>query len=673
MLHTYCRLCEGSCGLTAQLDPSGTLQSLHGDPSDPISGGFCCDVATTSLQAIRHPQRITQPLRRVDGKLVATDWQTAIQEIGAQLRAIRSQTGPGSIGLYLGDEVDRSSRDMMRSVAFGVGMGTSGIFSELCMANGPQLRMTELSIGHPSPLLADLSRAHFLLLLGADMDHVGWGPGMAGAGFKRAIQHSRKTKGTRVVSADPRRTALAQSMDQHLAIRPGSEPFLLLGVLSAILHGDWDDRQFVHDYTRGRDQLSAAVGDWSVARCAEQCGIDTSILSGVALKFSRAAMGVIHPTAQSFRNAHSAVGAWAWTTIHALTANLLRPGGLYDHRALIDVHPVLRNVPTDKAPRSRVSGMPMLHLQTPATLLTEEILTPGEGQVRALLNIAGAPLNRLPGREKTRAALGQLDLLVHMGRVMDDTAKMADWVLPLVHPWEREDTTIHNAARLPVTGVLYTPSITAAPPEARTADEILRALFSVVRPGLRGSVWGNHVGMLSQVFARMEGERWEQRILEWVGDIEPQQLQQSPGRHITTASDRATWRITTPDERIDLLPEAMVAALARLQPFANDSKHPLFLRTGAPIDRAPDAHHRGDVEPFAYVHPATGVTDGQEIQVETLHGRISVVARHDETLRTDTVDLSAVRVPAALDLLSPDRIDPITGAPEMDGVRCRIC
>ena len=297
MLNTYCRLCPGSCGLLAHTDASGSLQSLQGDAADPVSGGFCCDVATTSVEALRHPNRLTRPMRRVNGALVATDWAAAIREISAQLRTIRSQTGVRSVAMYLGDEVERSSRDMVRALSFGVGMGTPGIFSELCLGQGPPLRLTEWSIGHPTPLLSDLGRAHFLLLLGADMDQVGWGPGQAGAAFEAAIQHSRKTKGTRVVSADPRRTRLAQSMDQFLAIRPGSEPFLMLGIVSAILHGGWADQQFVRDYTQGYPSLAAALTDWPVARCAEQCGIETSVLSGVALKFSRAAMGVIHPSA----------------------------------------------------------------------------------------------------------------------------------------------------------------------------------------------------------------------------------------------------------------------------------------------------------------------------------------------------------------------------------------
>ncbi|MEL6349783.1 MAG: molybdopterin-dependent oxidoreductase, partial [Myxococcota bacterium] len=371
MLNTYCRLCEGACGLQAEIDSSGQLAGLQGDPSDPISGGFICETAHRSLSAMRHPDRIRQPMRRVDGVLTPVDWETAIQEIGAQLRAIRGQTGPGSLGMYLGDSLFWSSQDWVRSLAFGVGLGTAAVFSELCLGAGPAARITEMAIGYPTYLLPDVGRAHAILLLGGDQRAVGWGPLIAGAAHERAIQHSRKTKGTRVVVADPRRTPLADDMDQHLAVRPGTEPFLLLGMLSAIVQGGWHDHQFVDDYTHHFERLKEAVASWPVDRCAEICGVEKSILSGVALKFSRAAMGTILPGRSAFLNANASLGAWAWMALHGVTANLLRPGGLYEHRGLVDLQPLLSTIPTDAAPRTRVGGVPLLLMQAPATLLAD--------------------------------------------------------------------------------------------------------------------------------------------------------------------------------------------------------------------------------------------------------------------------------------------------------------
>ena len=673
MLHTYCRLCEGACGLLAEVAADGHLAALHPDPADPVSGGFFCDTARRSVAALRHPERITQPMRRVDGRLQPTDWETAIREIGAQLRAIRGQTGPGSVGLYLGEGVERSSRDWVRALAFGVGMGTPAIFSELCLGAGPRIRAAELMLGTPTVLLPDITRAHSVLLLGGDQRRAGWGPGQYGTAFEAGLAHSRKTKGTRVVVADPRLTDLAADMDQHLAIRPGTEPFLLLGLLSATIQGGWIDRQYVDDYTTGIDDLTAALGPWSLERCADLCGVDRSTLSGVALKFSRAAMGSIHAGPSAFLSAGSGAAAWAWLALHTVTANTLRPGGVYEHRALLDAQPLLTSLPTAAAPRLR-GGAPLLLLQAPASLLADEILTPGEGQLRALINLAGDPMGRLPARARTHRALSSLDLLVHVGTVLDDNAAQADWVLPLVHPWEREDTTLHSAALLPVTGVLHTPPVSAAPPEARDAAEILRALFSVVRPGLRGSPWGRHLGLAAHYLVRADLDAWEARVLSWAAEVEADDLKAPPGRIVRGASDRATWRLTTSDGRLHLLPEAVRETFARLSAPAADAAHPLWLWTSRPVDRAPDTLHRAaPPESCAYVHPDSGVADGALVVVETRHGAVQVIARHDAALRPDTVDLSAARVPEALDLLDPAQVDSLTRAPAHVDPRISNC
>ncbi|MEL6348270.1 MAG: molybdopterin-dependent oxidoreductase, partial [Myxococcota bacterium] len=322
---------------------------------------------------------------------------------------------------------------------------------------------------------------------------------------------------------------------------------------------------------------------------------------------------------------------------------------------------------------SRRSGFPPMLMQAPATLLADEILTPGEGQVRALINIGGNPLRRLPAPGRVKDALASLELLVHIGRVQDDGAALADWLLPATHPWERDDKTLHNAMQLPLTGVLGTPSVSTAPPEARTPAEILRALFTAVRPGLRGSVWGRHLGLFAQYLARADLAGWEARILEWAGDVSPEQLGSPPYRVIQGASDRATWRPSTPDERLDLLPNGIQAILQRIEPPVADAARPLFLRTSSRVDRAPDDLHRSaPLDACAFVHPDTGVKDGQPVSLETVYGAVQLIARHDERLRPDTVDASAARVPAILGLLNPDRLDPLTATPEMDGLNCAL-
>ena len=199
--NTYCRLCDAACGLLVDVN-DGRISKLKGDPNDPVSLGFICDVATRSPASLHHDARITTPMRRVDGRLTPATWAEAIEDIGKKLRDTRTRGGARSVGVYLGPSLERSSRAMVRSLAFGVGMGTTNLFSEQCLRGGPRTIMTEIMLGHSAALQVDVGRAHYVLILGGDQRETSWGPLMLGMAHERWVQHSRKTKGTKVVIAD---------------------------------------------------------------------------------------------------------------------------------------------------------------------------------------------------------------------------------------------------------------------------------------------------------------------------------------------------------------------------------------------------------------------------------------------------------------------------------------
>lgn len=671
-VHTYCRLCEGACGLVAEGAPEH-LTALNADPTDPVSEGFLCEVPARSLAAMRSPERITRPMKRVDGRLVPSTWDEAIQDISGRLKAIRGQSGPQSVALSLGESVQRSSRVLARSLAFGVGMGTPNLFSALVQGLGPRLHLTELMLGHPAPLLSDLGRAHYVVLLGGDQRATDWGPGTLGMAHEKWMNFSRKTKGTKVVVADPRKTELAAAMDQHLAIRPGTEPFFLLGLVSATVRGEWRDRQYVDDFTRHYDKLGPALAEWPLDRCADLCGVPAAALSGVGLKFSRAAMAVLHPGPSSFLNANGGIGAWAWLALHTLTANTLRPGGLYEHKGFVDLHPILAGLPLEGAPRTRVHGYPLLAMQAPETALADEVLTPGEGQVRALLTVSSNPLGDLPGTGRVREALSSLDLLVCLARHEDETAALAHWVLPIPHPWEREDTHLFDSALLPVHGTARAPAVVAPPGEVRLEEDILRDLFQAVRPGMRGSSWGRHLVLMGNLLARADLRAWEDRLVRYVDEGAPEKLATEPHRVHLGDTDRSGWRVTRPDGRIDLLPDAVAEQLARLTPPERDPALPYVLRTSRRLDRAPDRWHRSLAEePVVSVHPDTGLRDGGQARVVTRYGEATFRVRLDASLRSDTVDVPAGHLTDALGLLGSGTVCPITGAPVRDGLPCAV-
>ena len=661
---SYRRICNSRCGLNVHIEEHRFGNTEY--PSSTSSDG-----------------RIGEPMKRIDGVLTPVSWDLAIQEVGAQLRAIRKKQGPSGLGVYIGEPAQRSARSLLRSLAFGVGSGTPNIFSEANLSFAPQLWATEQMLGHAASLMSDLSRAHYIVLLSGEQRQTGWGAFSPGEGHEDWIQHSRKTKKTKVVVADPRRTELAETMDKHLPIRPGSESYLMLGMLTAIVQSGWTDDQFIQDYTNQYEQLQSVVADWSVDDFAAMCGIDTAELNGVALSFSRSAMSLIHPARQSFQNEAGALGAWAWLAIHAVTANILRPGGIFENKGVFDLFPVLTQIRSEKAPKTGHTQYPLMLMQAPASALPQEI---NQGPLRALITVSGNPIGRLPDPKGTKASIAALDLLVYIGQHHDETAEVADWVLPSTYPWEQTAMTRSSSVEDSPSNMIWSTPHPMNTDHAQPEEKILSQLYSALKPGLRGSVWGRHLGLFAQYVARADLEQWEEKVLsetlddaqsKWdvIVDETQEWSKSTSGTSSDTVfylhlgnGDRSLWRPSTATERVQLLSEEISGLI---QTFSIAKPPTLVLRTSLWRDESTDGSTNTEAIDVR-VHPDMGLDEGAQVQIKTAHGECSATVVLDDRLRADVIDLPFHPGSPSLSLLASDGVDARVGSMIMDGIDAKI-
>ena len=649
---TFCRLCERACGLLAEVE-DGVLRGFVADPSDPVCGGAApCAVARASVGALRDPRRPVLPQKRIGGVLRDVPWAQALTELGGALAALRRQHGADALALALGEGLVRAPLAMARALSVGVGAGTRHLFSEQLDLLGPRLRATEAMLGHPALLLSDLGRAHYVVLVGGEGPEAGWGPGQAGGRALEELRHSRKTKGTKVIVADPHRGPLAREADQHLALRPGGEPFFILGLLSAAVAGGFRDKQYVRDYTQGWDALVQALAPWPVERCADLCGIPAASLSGIALKFHRAPMAVLHPGWSALTGPHADLGAWAWLCLHAITANALRPGGVYDHRGIIDLHIALSLLPQAEAPRVAGSPSPLVALQAPASALAAAMQGGGRAP-RALISIEADPFGRAGPAD--RAALEGLELVVALARAPSATVDRADWVLPISHPWEREDVDLFSSAIAPLDLLRRAPALVAPAGEARAVEDVLRDLFAAMHPGPRGSSFGLPLTLAGRALAGADLAAWQSRIIALATDAGPEALATSPFRLDAGPSDRSLWRVTHPSGKIQLVPAAASAWLAAAAGVVVPQGRAL-LRLSARGGAGPDALHQDTSdsdEPMLHVHSVHGWADGQRVRVRTSDGAVWGRVVVDDELREDTIQINMIRWPVVRSLLPP--------------------
>ncbi len=671
---TWCRACEGLCGVRLEIE-KGAIASIEGDRSHPNNAGFLCDVGRKAASMARGDERLTRPMKRIGDRLEPTSWEEAIRTIGGELARIRKEEGPQAIGIYAGAPLGHNAYGAARTAAFALGFGTTNLFSELSLNGSALLKVSELMLGYPVALQADVGRSHYTLLLGGDQDVVRWGPLQAGTVHTQALQYFKRTRRfARLVTAGHKTTPLSLQADHALSIRPGTETFLLLGIAHTIAANGWYEHQYLRDYTAGFQTLQDWLSEWTPQRVGEICGVDAGMVSGIALKFSRAAMASVARSETLLRTQHATVSAWAWHVVHGLTANLLRPGGIFEAIGMLDHQPLALAFPAADGPRTRVGGFPSVLLQAPATALTEEALTPGKGQLKALLSVAGDPIGRLPARERVEQALDSLELVVAIDAVETATTRRANWVLPSTLFWEREDLSALALSMLPARTLQATGPVLAPAGEAREEQAILSDLFQAANPPLRGGEWGVHLRIAGRKAAVADLPGWVDKLLDLAGQPGLDEIRAMPRGMDDGELNRAEWRVERPGARVDLAPPVLEEAVAAIQPPQSDPDLPRWMVTRTRSEVHQGTRYATDPEAARAVrlHPSCGIADGAEIRVTTRHGEALGIARHDENLREDTVEVPWSAGFEAGRLVGDDALDPFTGTPNQVGIACDV-
>jgi formate dehydrogenase len=267
-----------------------------------------------------------------------------------------------------------------------------------------------------------------------------------------------------------------------------------------------------------------------------------------------------------------------------------------------------------------------------------------------------------------------LELVVAIDSIHTATTRKADWILPSTSFWEREDLSALALSMLPARTLQATAPVLPPHGESREEQAILSDLFRATSPSLRGGEWGLHLRMAGRQAAVSDLPDWTNKLLELIGQPNLAALKAMPRGVDDGELDRAEWRVERPDGRIDLAPGPLQAAVAAAAPPVLDPELPRWL-----VTRTRSANHLGthftadpDLAQTVAVHPSCGVADGKPIVVTTRFGEARGIARHDENLREDTVEVPWSSAFDAGQLISDQDLDPHTGTPDQVGVGCQV-
>src|SRR5437868_4660333 len=699
-LHT-CMLCEAVCGVAVELD-GASVRSVRGDPDDPFSRGHLCPKAAAIPDVQGDPDRIREPQRREGDRWQPVSWEAALDEAGERIAAIQGKHGRSALGVYIGNPTVHSYSAMLATPFFSRALGTRARFSATSVDQLPHMLASLEMFGHQVLLpVPDVDRTSFFLVLGAN-PLASNGSLMTAGGISRRLDELR-ARGGKLVVVDPRRTETAAAADQYLAIRPGSDALLLFALLHVVFEEGLANLRRLERFSDGLPELRAAARAFSPERVAGHTGIAPQEIRSLARSFASAPAAVAYGRVGTCTQEFGGLAAWLLVALNAVTGNLDREGGFMFTTPAADLVALAQRT-GDRGHfgrwRSRVRSLPEFGGELPAATLAEEIDTPGDGRIRALVTFAGNPVLSTPNGARLDRALRGLEYMVSVDLYRNETTRHANLILPTSFGFERDHydlvfytLAVRNAAR-------YVKPLVPRPAGVRGDFEVLLDLaMSVRRHGggrrsrkLGATLWA----------ARMLGER---RLLDLLLRFGPhrlslRKLEQHPhGLDLGPLRPQLPARLSTPGKRLQLAPAIFLRDLARLEArLAQPAMNGLVLIGRRALRSNNSWMHnslrlvKGPAGCVLLMHPddaaARGFREGERVRVASRVGSVEVPVELTEDVARGVVSLphgwgharegaslavAAAHAGASLnDLTDEQSVDALSGNAAFNGIRVTV-
>ncbi|HGP4173605.1 TPA: molybdopterin oxidoreductase family protein [Pseudomonas aeruginosa] len=440
-----CHLCEAICGLAIETesDEGGVprIRSIKGDPQDSFSRGHVCPKAVALQDIQDDPDRLRQPLRRVGSEWQPIGWDEAFALVASRLGEIRERHGNDAVAVYQGNPSVHNYGLMTHSNYFLGLLKTRNRFSATSIDQLPHHLVSQQMYGHGLLIpIPDIDHTDFMLVLGGN-PLASNGSIMTVPDVEKRLK-ALKARGGRLVVVDPRRSETAAIADRHLFIRPGQDAALLLGILNTLFEENLGRPTPLP--VDGLERVREAVAAFDAESMSARCGVPAESIRQLARDFAAAERAVCYGRMGVSTQAFGTLCQWLVQLINLVTGNLDRVGGALCTSPALDLVASTSGGHFGRW-RSRVSGLPEYGGELPVAALAEEILGEGEGQVRALVTVAGNPVLSTPNGRRLEQALDGLEFMLSIDLYINETTRYADLILPPTAPLEHDhyDTTFN--------------------------------------------------------------------------------------------------------------------------------------------------------------------------------------------------------------------------------------
>jgi anaerobic selenocysteine-containing dehydrogenase len=449
--HRTCPFCEATCGL--EIETKGReVVSVRGDANDVFSHGFICPKAFGIKQLHEDPDRLEAPLVRRHGELVETSLDEAFEEIDRRLTPILAEHGRNAVAVYVGNPNAHNLSALLYGPAWLRALGTRNLYSASTVDQMPKQVSAGLMFGTMLSIpVPDVDRCEHLLLLGAN-PLVSNGSLLTAPDMRGRLRRIRE-RGGKVVVIDPRRSRSADEADEHHFIRPGTDALLLAALACMLVEEGLEAPGRLAELSNGLDRVRELVRGFPPEAVAEACGIGAGEIRRMARELAAADRAAVYARIGTCTQEFGTLASWLVDVLNVLTGNLDREGGAMFTLAAAGQRNSSGAPGSGRGVRfgrwaSRVRGLPEVYGELPVACLAEEIDTPGDGQVRALITVAGNPLLSTPNAGRFERAVGTLDFMLAVDIYVNETTRHADVILPGPEPLEKShyDVALYQLA-----------------------------------------------------------------------------------------------------------------------------------------------------------------------------------------------------------------------------------
>jgi len=715
-VNTFCRICEALCGLEVKVDGDEVVD-IKPDEEHVATRGYGCLKGLKQHRMYGTPDRLLYPMQRIDGELQRVSWDDALGSIGRKVRELIDNHGRDSIAMYVGTAAGFGVLHPVFAQGLMQGIGSASMFSSATQDCANKFAVAREVYGFPfTQPFPDLENLECLIIVGAN-------PAISKWSFLQVSNPIRRLKevearGAKIFVVDPRRTETAKVAGKHVFIRPNTDVFFYLSFLHELLATATIDRSRIDEYMTGFDEVCRVAEAWPPERTAEVTRIPAAILREMVRAYNEADGAALYCSTGVNMGTNGSLAFWLQECINAISGNLDRKGGTLVSTGVIDFAAFGKKTGILlHQNESRIGRFKSVNDAMPGGILADEILTPGDRQIKALFVTGGNPLITMANSERLRDAFKELELLVVLDIQPSETASVATHVLPCTSPFQRPDLPFVFPLMLGLQMKPYLQATRAVvPPQGEQRDEA--TIYVDIAKASGVNLWGsavaqrafeaakalNSIGrggkqpsipqelLLSGLLRATKQGSFKKLLKEKHGRLRPEH---EPGSFLGK-------RIIHDDRKLHLAPEGLLRQMQKLDSdfqLELDTKDKLKLITKRAITTHNSWTHnieefvsRGRSTNHLYMHPEdaahAGLMEGDLADVSTETGTVripvkllaelmpgSVALPHGWGHQDSKMGVASKTTGVNVNLLAadgPDKLEKVSGMAHLTGILVEV-